>query len=296
MPSASITDPIGPRSVDEMLGVVYGRADRLRRRRALQRVGGGAAALALVLAALVTLGEGDDSAQLRVVDDPGAHQETAPPEQSDAEPGAAEDLLNSHPPAPSSGDAGPRTPPTTAPAAPPVTSPPKVQADAAASLEAWMRVDDAANDSVPEDWYYDVIAASMELDRRRDVVVFTTRYRSPDAATTASRDARLLESQFDYGTHTYSVEVDESDNRLSGVRIEGSNKACGSCTAEFDATRATLVVTVPLAVLNAEVARHDDSKPLGSGAEITDLVARTAQIDESLGEVDADITGQGRLA
>lgn len=295
MPSASITDPIGPRSVDEMLGVVYGRADRLRRRRAAQRLGGGAAALALVLAALVTLGEGDDSAQLRVVDDPGSHQETAPPEQSDAQAGAAAGADSGHPPAPS-GEPAPRTPPTTTPAAPPVTPPPKVQADAGASLEAWMRVDDDANDSVPEDWYYDVVAASMELDRSRDVVVFTTRYRSPDGATTASRDARLLESQFDYGTHTYSVDVEESDNRLSGVHIEGSNQVCESCTARFDAAAATLVVTVPLAVLNAEVARHDDSEPLGSGSEITDLVARTAQMDESLGEIDADITGQGRLA
>lgn len=260
----------------------------------MQRLGGGVAALALVLAALVSLDGGDDTAQVRVVDDPAARREPPSPEQAESEPGGGE-LLNSHPPAPSA-DPAPHAPPSTAPAAPPVTSPPKVKADAAASLEAWMKVDDAANDSVPEDWYYDVVAASMELDRNRDVVVFTTRYRSPDASTSGPRDARLLESQFDYGTHTYSVEVDESDNRLSGVRIEGSDKACESCTADFDATRATLVVTVPLAVLNAEVARHDDSKPLGSGAEITDLVARTAQIDEALGEVDADITGQGRLA
>lgn len=290
MPSASVTDPIGPRSVDEMLGVVYGRAQRRRRRRAAQRLGGGGALLSIALIALMALGERDDSARLRVVDDRDTRQTTttAP---SDTDPGAGAGNSSGHPPAPSE-NTHPRTPSTTAPpAAPSVTSPPDVQADAAASLEAWMRADDVANDAIPNDWYYDVIAASMEFDRSRDVVVFTTRYRSPDTATTATRAERVLESLFDYGTHTYAVTVEESGNRLSGVRIDDADHECTSCTAHFEAAEATLVVTVPLGVLNAEVARHDDSPPLGSGSEIADLVARTARVGDAVG--DADVTGQG---
>ncbi|MBW3669456.1 MAG: hypothetical protein KY443_09630 [Actinobacteria bacterium] len=290
MPSASVTEPVGPRSVDEMLGVVYGRAHRLRRRRAAQRLGGGVAALAVALTAFVMLGEGDDSARLRVVDDRDTRQTTttAPP---DADPGAGAGNSSGYPPAPSE-NTRPRTAPTgTPPAAPPVTSPPNVQADAGASLEAWMSADDVANDAVPNDWYYDVIAASMEFDRTRNVVVFTTRYRSPDTAPTATRAERVLESLFDYGTHTYVVTVEESGNRLSGVRIEDAGDDCTSCTAHFEAADATLVVTVPLGVLNAEVARHDDSPPLGSGSEIADLTARTARLGDAVG--DADVTGQG---
>lgn len=278
-----------------MLGVVYGRADRLRRRRAVQRLGGGVAALAVVLAAVVTLGEGDQSARLRVVDDPDAGQETSPPPPSETGPGATPADDNGGGPSGPSGESARRTPPTTTPAAPAVTAPSDVRADTTASIERWMSVDDAANDSVPEDWYYDVVAASMEFDPNRNVVVFTTRYRSPDDAGAASRSERLLQSTFDYGTHTYAVDVRESENRLSAVEIDGSDDPCGSCSARFDAVNATLVVTVPLDVLNAHVARHDDSPPLGAGSEIAELMARTARIDDTLGEVEADVTGQGRV-
>jgi hypothetical protein len=298
LPSTLTTDPIGPRSVDEMLDVVYGRATRLRRRRAIQRIGGATAALALALGFLVSSGDGTDDAQVRVVDRPG-HQDEAPPPD---EP-AASDV-----PPPATGDGGgagaasgaaPRPTATGTPEAPAKPTPDGAVgalpvADKAPSIELWATATDGENDAVPNDWYYDVVSAAMEFDRSRAAVVFTTRYRTPDAPADEARETRILESDFAYGSHTYAVTVQESGNRLGVVQLEGEVD-CGACSARFDVGAATLVVTVPLDALNEQVRRFDDSEPLGAGADVSDLVAITTKAQGELPPVKADVSGEGAL-
>jgi hypothetical protein len=279
-----------------MLGVVYGRATRMRRRRAVQRVGGATAAIALAFGALVSLGNGTDEARVRVADEPGRQDEAPPP----AEPAASDAATGAGSSEPAPGGAAPRPSPKPdpAPGATTGTAPAAVPALPAAQRaqppELWATATDGTNDAMPNHWYYDVVSASMEFDQGRGAVVFTTRYRTPDAPADQEREARILDSEFAYGSHVYAVSIQESGNQLGPVRIEGQ-VSCGTCTARFDAAAAVLVVTVPVEVLNREIARHDDSEPLASGADIGELVAVTSRVEGNLPPVDADVSGRGAL-
>lgn len=274
MPSTYTTDSIGPRSVDEMLAVVYTRAERVRRRRAVQRLGVAAVAVLLATAGVVTLDRGDPNAQVNTVDRPdagvGAEEEAlaSPPAEPPAEPGRGEVSSPAAPAPPSvktegrnEVDATVRRP-EAVPELPARTTPPP--------LETWADDSDGINDSSPADWYFDIAATAMQFDNGADVVVFRTTYRSPDAALDAARAGRVLESRFDYEGQTFAVSVHEANNQLGAVNIDNLFD-CTDCSTGFDAAGSTLVVTVPLDTLNRAVTRR--STPLAAGADIMSLEA-----------------------
>lgn len=287
MPSTFTTDPIGPRSVDEMLGVVYSRAHGMRRRRLVQRTGVAAIALLVGIAGVVTVRGGDPDAHVRTVDRPTGEKQTSVPV---VDPGAVASAMGL-----------PLAPPTTA--VPKDTKKarqidatvhqpdgvPSLPTDNAPPLETWADATDALNDSTPANWYYDIAATVMQFDPSKQVVIFTTSYRAPDVSPDSARDDRAMEATFDYAeTGKFTVTVSESGNQLGAVGLEGSPSRCADCTARFDAASAKLVVTVPLATLNADVTGQGFGA-LGSGADIMSMAAATRPLAANL-PVQADTT------
>lgn len=275
MPSTSTTDSIGPRSVDEMLTVVYTRAERVRRRRTAQRLGAAAGAVLLVVVGMATLGGGDPDALVRTVDRPdgdaAATEEAVAPPTADA---PAEPVGSAPPPGP----AEPVRPSARAEGGHEVDATvkrpaavPELPADTAkASVETWADDADGINDSTPADWYFDISTTTMQFDNEARAVVFRTTYRSPDAALDATRAGRVLESRFDYEGQTFAVSVHEANNQLGAVRVDNLFD-CTTCSTGFDAAGSTLVLTVPLDTLNEAVTRR--AAPLAAGADIMSLEA-----------------------
>lgn len=292
MPSTFTTDPIGPRSVDEMLGVVYTRADRLRRRRTGRRLGAAAVAVLLGAAAVATSGRGDPDAHVRAADrsNTALDNEAAPP-AADAEAAtagaAAGGSVRSGSSAKPKGAAKPNEVDATVKRPEAV---PALPADDKPALEMWADDADVLNDSTPGDWYFDIVSTSMEFDAKANVVVFTTAYRLPAPAEAGTRAGRLLESIFDYDNTSFSVKVEESDNRLGAVRLDNT-RTCTDCVAEFHADRSTLVLHVPLGSLNAAVTRR--ASPLAPGADIWSIHAVTFKLDPTLGPQKADDSSTG---
>lgn len=288
MPSTFTTDPIGPRSVDEMLDVVYGRADALHRRRTMQRMGGGIAAVVLALTATLTLRGSDEGASVRVVGDPKGEQEANAPHKADGDA-----------PGPGADGAGPASPSGTAPGGAraskpsnvpatsvPSTTVPAVAGPPPAPFETWKTLGDAVGDATPGDWYYDITSAAMEYDPNRDAVVFTTSYRPPSGSTTG-RQERILTSTFSFDGKDYMVSVREANDQLGDVVVD-EVIACPSCTPRFDAAAGRLVVTVPTPVLNQAVERKSNGARLRAGARIDGLITTTSAVGAGETTIDAD--------
>ncbi|HVF73450.1 MAG TPA: hypothetical protein VM938_00270 [Acidimicrobiales bacterium] len=285
MPSTFTTDPIGPRSVDEMLDVVYGRADALQRRRTVQRMGGGIAAVVLALVATLTVQGSNEGASVRSVDDPNGKQEEQAPDNGEGggSPSGGE-APGSAPPGDAAGTAA-RSTPSSVPAKAVATTVPPVMTPPAAAIETWKTVGDAKGDATPDRWYYDITTAAMEYDPNRSTVIFTTSYRAPTGST-SGRQEREMESEFTFDDTTHSVNVRESGDQLGEVHIDDVHP-CPGCTATFDAAAGRLVVTVPMSVMNDVMARESDAR-LQAGARIDTLVATSATVGAGNATVQAD--------
>lgn len=284
MPSTFTTDPIGPRSIDEMLDVVYTRAGNMRRRRAVRRVGVAAVAVVVGLAGVVTVRGGDPEARVRLVDRPPAEEEAsapasdgneAPPPSAGAHTSGQEQVSQgadeSH-----EVDATVKQPQGT----PPVQSPKRPP------VETWAEDTDALNDATPNDWYFDIAATSMQFDGAQ--VVFTTRYRVPDAPVDQARQSRVLESVFEYEGDAFTVAVRESANALGTVFVD-NHLECTDCVPRFDTASGTLFVSVPLATLNQAIKERNENHPaLGPGADIWSVRAVTSRSQGDLPPVQAD--------
>lgn len=289
MPSTFTTDPIGPRSVDEMLDVVYGRADALQRRRTMRRMAGGIAAVVLAVAATLTLQGSDEGASVRVVGDPKGEQEASAPEQSDGTgrgEAPAEGDGSASPPSSAPQGAGKPTPSSVPSKSVPSTTVLAVVGPPSGSFETWKTLGDAVGDATPADWYYDITSAAMEYDPHRDTVVFTTTYRSPTGST-SGRQERILSSTFAFDGKDYVVSVREENDQLGEVLVDEAI-ACPSCTPRFDAAAGRLVVTVPIAVLNEAVDRKSNGARLQAGAHIDGLITTTSAVGAGGTTIDAD--------
>lgn len=292
MQSTFVPDPIGPRSVDEMLDVVYDRAAVLHRRRTMQRVGSAAVAVVLAVVGTLTLQGDDEGAHVRVVDDrTGRQEEGAPPG-----PDGGRDASASPAPRPPNGGGAPKpgkAPGTGTPASGTATTLPAMPTPPTPVIESWEAVTDATGDATPGNWYWDITAAAIDYDDARRVMVFTTRYRSPDQPT-GGRQARKLKSQFSYDGEVYSVAVEESGDQLGEVTID-HDVPCPGCTARFEVEAARLVVSVPVDVMNEVIGRKRNSPALGAGAaaRVEGLLAMTTTVGAGGGVVDADTAGQG---
>jgi hypothetical protein len=294
LPSTFTTDPIGPRSIDEMLEEVYARADGHRRRRAVRRLAAAVVSVAIGSAAVMSFGGGDDEARVRVVGKPPQAEEPAQAEPAPTEPPAAE--ASARPADGTSASAKGRA------AAKKAEEPKEVDAtvrqpegvpplpsESRARLETWGDATDGLNDSTPNDWYFDISATTMQFEAETEVVVFTTSYRPPDTSLEATRTARVLQSQFAYEGQTFVVDVEESDNTIGKVRIDDLFD-CSECSARFDAPTSTLAVNVPLAKLNEAVTRR--GSPLGPGADVMSVTALTIRADSVLPSDPADSTNR----
>lgn len=291
MSSTSVREPIGPRSVDEMLAEVYGRAARTRRRRHGVAVMGAAAATLVTAAALSFVGSDGDSAQVRTAGRSDAEAratvETSPttstPAPSDSGPGTGGRPAPSKKDSPSGGRREAALPP---PADGPVQSP---SVPAAPDVRLLRAVEDASGDATPGSWYLDIVRGSAEHDSRRQALVFTTAFRD-DGAGDGDREEHTVTSRVQYDNSLYELTVVERGNRLGDVKLDA--RACDGCTARFDAAQARLVVTVPLATFNAAVtAGSSDNVPFGPGSSIDDFVVRTVFGNDVAG-LQADTTAQ----
>lgn len=276
MPSTFTTDPIGPRSIDEMLDVVYSRAEHHRKRRTVQRVGIAAVAVLVASAGVVTLRGGDPEAHVRVVDRPTTEEQAITPPDVEASmqatpgTGASGSVHSSGSRAKKEADK-PREVDAT------VQKPegvPALPADGKPALETWGAATDDLNDANPGDWYYDIAATSMQFDSSSQMVIFTTKYRLPDAPIGETRAARNLQSLFGYQNTTFEVRVSESGNELGEVVVDDWLHCGDQCSTGFDVASSTLQVFVPLAKLNEAVTQRR-AQPLASGADIMSVEALT---------------------
>lgn len=290
-----LTEPVGPRSPDDILAVVYQRTERARRRRR-QQLTAAVAVLAVGVTGLVSLVPGDDeAARVRVVDSRNTRTEEVPDDSATPTAAAAEQPASSPTTTASSkrssqpsggGSGGNKASTPTAPPLPTTTLPTTSENSPGVRLLA--EEGDRSNDSIPTNWYYDIVQTAMQLDLRNDVVVFTTRYRSPDA--TGPRDRRTLRSEFDYENDIVTVDVTEESNTLGQVALGGGG--CDGCTADFDDTQARLTITIPVSTIDAYLVAH-----YGQGASIEQAVVSTLNaITTRIGvnEVSADRSGDGQ--
>ncbi|MDQ3757657.1 MAG: DUF4349 domain-containing protein [Actinomycetota bacterium] len=286
MPS-TLSEPIGPRSPDDILAVVYRRTEHVRRRRRQQLVAA-AGALALGVAALVSALPGDDeAARVRVVDDRTARTEetqesaTATTVAGSAEPPSDSDPTTTTTTTTASKRNPPSQPsspvqasaPTTVPPLPTTTLPGTV--DSGPSMKLLAQEADRQGDSSPGDWYYDIVHGSMHVDLRNDTVLFTTRYRTPD--TSGSRNTRTLRTSFDYDNSPVAVSVTESGNALGEVSLNGGE--CAGCTAELDESQGELTVTVPTATMDAYLETLFGDGASIEHATVSNLDVTTTSVD-----------------
>lgn len=288
-----LTEPVGPRSPDDILAVVYQRTERARRRHR-QQLSAAVAVLAVGVAGLVSLRPGDDeAARVRVVD--GRNTRTEEVSGESATPATA--ATSAEPPAsspttaapskrrshPSSGGGDKASTPVPAPPVPTTSTLPA--SGNGPNVKLLAEEGDKLNDSIPNHWYFDIVQTAMQLDVRNDVVVFTTRYRSAD--TSGSRERRTLRSEFVYENDIVTVDVTEDDNALGPVTIFGSG--CTGCTAGFDEAQARLTVTVPISTMDTYlVARHGEGHSIAQ-AVVTSLEALTSQL--GVDDLPADKSG-----
>ncbi|HEX2040173.1 MAG TPA: hypothetical protein VHF47_10625 [Acidimicrobiales bacterium] len=284
-----LTEPIGPRSPDEILAVVYHRTERARRRRR-QQMSAAAAVLAFGMAGLLTLRSGDDEAsRVRVIDGNTVRTEestdTSDPPATAVSPTdddrAATATASPRPrpqatgpgkPAAGSGDPA-RVTPSTVPPLPTTTTLPESNAPGIRSLA---QVSDAEDDAVLPGWYYDIVSGSMQLDPRTRMVVFTTRYAAPGGS--GDRADRTLRSGFEYEGDYVTVDVTEADNVLGAVELGGT--ACSECTRSFDVTAGTLTVNVPIASMDSYLQRYheDDASIERAAVSALHLVTTSADL------------------
>src|SRR5687768_13556284 len=244
-----LPEPVGPRSPDDILAVVYQRTERVRRRRR-QQLAAAVAAVAVGVAGLVSLRPGDDeAARVRVVDGRTTQTEEATDESATPITDAVGSrLVTSSPttmastkrhsqPSSSGGDNKASTP-TTPPLPTATTSPPLPNGPGARLLA---EASDADDDAILPAWYYEIVHGSIALDFRSDVVVFTTRYGTPSAS--GNRETRTLGSQFTIDQAFVGVDVTEADNTLGAVKFH-TGAACNGCIPTFDEGEARLTVTV----------------------------------------------------
>jgi hypothetical protein len=293
-----LSEPVGPRSPDDILAVVYQRTERVRRRHR-QQLTAAVAVVALGVAGLVSLVPGDDeAARVRVVDGRNGRTEevsddsATPTAASTAEQPASTPTTVASPKRssqPSNGGGGDNNNKSSTPTAPPLptTTLPTTAANGP-NVRLLAEEADRSNDSLPTNWYYDITHTAMQLDLRNDIVVFTTRYRTPD--TSGTRDRRVLRNEFDYENAIVTVDVTEESNALGQVVLGGGE--CDGCTADFDDTQARLTVTIPVSTIDAYLVAHH-----GQGASIEQAVVSTLDaITTRIGvnEVSADKSGDGQ--
>ena len=282
-----LTEPVGPRSPDEILVSVYERTQRTRRRRRTQFGAGGALVAAMAMAGLLALRPSGEEARLHVVDRNPKTEEAAatrtPAATNDdlmvaaasttTTTGRTERLKKTPPPAAAGGPVTTQAPTvtTTTTTLPPV----RLLAEAV----------DEENDATPNDWYYDVVHGSMHLNEGQQRLVFVTSYRTSGGVAGNDRSDRRMRTQVTYNQAIYEISIDEIDGRLSDVEIDGI--VCESCQAAFGMT--TLTVNVPVHEFNAAVtARNTDAELLGAGSQITDLTLATDQLVADLTPMPAD--------
>lgn len=280
-----LTEPVGPRSPDEILAVVYDRTNRVRRRRRTRLTAGAAFAAVALTGLVATLAPSDKEARLHVVDnrktgtEEAAAVRTTPAPSADGEPTASTSTTTTRPRKEPPPAAFGGTVTTQAPAPTTSTTLPRVQLLAEAV--------DAEGDASPNSWYFDIVHGSMALDSVRSDVVLKTRYRSPGAEADNARDNRTMRSEVTYDQAIYAIAVDETDGVLSDVKIDG--RVCGSCGVTFSAADATLTVHVPLDEFNAAVAaRRAQATPLSAQSQISDLKLVTERLLANLTTTPAD--------
>lgn len=272
-----------------MLLEVYGRAARTRRRRQATAVLGAGAATLLAATGLSLVRGADDEARVHVIDRGEKNGRTAVEEPARLGTTAGgQDETGTEKSTPSSQEAGPSgrrheaaLPP---PADRPVTAPSVTTAAAPVRLLA--QVEDTGNDAYPNHWYLDVVRGSVELDAARDVLVFTTTYRSADAGAGSTRADHTMTSEVQYDNTLYAVTVVERDHELSEPELDEA--PCSGCTASFNPSTARLTVTVPLSTFNnAVAARGSGNPPFASSSAVDDLVVAT-KAGSGVAAVDAD--------
>ena len=286
-----LTEPVGPRSPDDILAVVYQRTERVRRRRR-QQLAAAVAAVAVGVAGLVSLRPGDDeAARVRVVDGRTTQTEEATDESATPITDAAgSGLVTSSPttmastkrhsqPSSSGGDNKASTP--TTPPLPTTTLPVPNGPDIRLLAEA----SDADDDAILPAWYYELVHGSMALDFRSDVVVFSTRYGTPSAS--GNRETRTLGSQFTFDQAVVGVDVTEADNTLGAVKFH-TGAACNGCIPTFDEGEARLTVTVPIDTMNRFLSEFVRAGASIEQGDVSDLVLTTT---EAVTKVTADESG-----
>jgi hypothetical protein len=286
-----LTEPVGPRSPDEILAVVYHRTERTRRRRR-QQVGVAVAAVAFAVTGLASLRSGDDEAsRVRVVDGEQVRTEesteTSTPPTTSAGASASEERDTTSTTRPTGarpqGAVGPTNATSTTTTTPVLPTTTTLPATGGPDVRTLAQASDAEDDAVLPGWYYDIVSGSMRLDLKNDVVVFTTRYASPDSS--GDRDNRTLRSEFEYANDYVTVSVTETDNALGTVHI--GPEPCANCARSFDEGAALLTVTVPVDVMNDYLQRlYGNGKTIEQAA---DSVLNLFTVSADLG-VEADET------
>jgi hypothetical protein len=282
-----LTEPVGPRSPDEILASVYERTQHTRRRRRTQLGAGGALAVAVLLGLLAVRPSGEE-ARLRVIDrNPGTEEAAAtrvPPASDDEQLVAAAETTTTT--AARRRERPGRTPP--AGAGPVTTPPPTITTTTTTTLppvRLLAEATDAQNDATPNDWYYDVVYGSMHFDAARGGLLFTTSYRNPGSSPEPDRSDRTMSTRVTYDQSIYEITVDEVDGQLSNVKVDGRD--CGTCQVAFGS--AMLTVQVPVDEFNAAIAaKGATAAPLRADSQITDLEVATAPIVADLPSTEAD--------
>jgi len=277
-----LTEPIGPRSPDDILAVVYQRTERTRRRRR-QQLSAAVAVVALGVAGVASLQAGDDEAsRVRAVDRgntkteevmtpttvvaalaaPAGTAKAAPKRSRGSSPATAADRTGS--PAQSA--------PTTVPPLPTTTTLPIDQGPQSRMLA---QASDVADDALLPGWWYDIVSGSMRVDSGSGLVVFTTQYGAPDDS--GNRDARTLHTEFVYEHNTVNLDVTETDNVLGVVKLGTDD--CNACTRSLDEAGGRLTVGVPIDVMNDYLARLYGSGHAIEEAVISALGMKTISAD-----------------
>lgn len=284
-----LTEPVGPRSPDEILAVVYDRTTRVRRRRRTRLTAGAAMAAVALTGLVVTLQPSDKEARLHVVDHNPATEEAAEVRTVDLPAGESGQVASSPPSTTAKRHASkPAAAADTEGTVPPPVPPPTTTTTTLPSVRLLAEDVDAENDADPNSWYLDIVRGSMQFDVDRNIVVLTTRYRSPGAEAGNPRESHRMSTQVTFDQVIYAIEVDETDGVLSDVEIDG--EVCEPCQATFVAAEGTLTVHVPLDDFNAAVVaqRGSDADRLGPQSEITDLTLVTERLLANLTSMQAD--------